>query len=125
MKIFLGPNRGQPIDRARATNCAVINLAATPGLGSWLAGRVLEGVGQLILAVTGFCLIIGWFAQLVMLAVKRFGGAAPEGQTSFGLLKVGGVIFVASWLWSLVTSLSVWREAKRNAAANARRQPPA
>ena len=116
MKIFLVPNRGQPIDRARATNCAVINLAATPGLGSWLVGRMVEGVAQLILSVTGFCLLIGWFVQLVIVAVKQLGGASPDARTSLWLLKVGGGLFVLAWIWSLVTSISVWREAKRNAA---------
>ena len=122
MKISLASNRGQPLDQARATNCAVINLAATPGLGSWIAGRIRAAVGQLILSVSGFCLIVGWFVQIVVGAVQQIDGAPPEAKTSMWLLKVGGGIFVLAWFWSLVTSISVWREAKRNAAAaNARK----
>ena len=119
MKISLAPNRGQPLDQARATNCAVINLAATPGLGSWIAGRMIEAVGQLILSVTGFCLITGWMVQMVLTAVKKFNDASPEAETSTRQLKVGAAIFILAWIWSLVTSISVWREAKRNAAAKA------
>ena len=117
MKISLAPNRGQPLDQARATHCAIINLAATPGLGSWIAGRIAAAVGQLLLSVTGFCLIIAWFGQLVLNAFKQLDEASPAPPTSWWLLQAGGVIFVAAWFWSLATSISVWREAKRNAAA--------
>ncbi len=116
MKISLAPNRGQPLDQARATNCAVINLAATPGLGSWIAGRVGAAVGQLILSVIGFCLIIAYLVQMVVNAFKQFDGAPLVAGTSLWLLKLGGGIFVLAWIWSLFTSISVWREAKRNAA---------
>ena len=119
MKISLAPNRGQPLDPARATNCAVINLAATPGLGSWIAGRVVEAVGQLILSVSGFCLIIAYLVQMVVNAFKQLDGTPPETKSFLWLLKVGGGIFVLAWIWSLFTSISVWREAKRNAAAKA------
>ena len=119
MKISLAPNCGQPLDQARATNCAVINLAATPGLGSWIAGRVVEAVGQLILSVSGFCLIIAYLVQMVVNAFKQLDGTPPETKSFLWLLKVGGGIFVLAWIWSLFTSISVWREAKRNAAAKA------
>ena len=39
---------------ASARNCALINQLATPGLGSLMAGRLVAGIGQLLLAVAGF-----------------------------------------------------------------------
>ena len=32
------------IDPVKARNCAFLNLLATPGLGSLMGGRIIEGV---------------------------------------------------------------------------------
>ena len=39
----------------------MLNLLATPGLGSLLCGRWIAGTGQLLLSVAGFALVIVWF----------------------------------------------------------------
>ena len=54
----------RPLSRARVVSCVLVNLAATPGLGSLMARRVVAGTGQLLLAVVGFCLIVGWMFEL-------------------------------------------------------------
>ena len=100
----------KPLDRARARNCFLINQFATPGLGSLMAGRRAAGIGQLLLAVAGFVLVILWFVlRLSQLYNEIANEAQPRSVAWAG--EAGAAIFAAAWLWSLVTSLSVLREA--------------
>jgi hypothetical protein len=98
-----------------------MNLLATPGLGSLLGGKILPGIGQLALAVLGFCLVMYWF-------VKMLGGVfseqndAAQSYAVCGLL--GGAVFVASWFWSLATSLGLMRDAKKNEITESAAAPP-
>ena len=91
----------------------LLNQCATPGLGSFLAGRRVVGVGQLLLAVAGFVMVIGWFVLLALQVYNEvMNGAEPKSVAWLGL--AGGATFAAAWLWSLVTSLSILREARAN-----------
>ncbi len=101
----------KPLDRARARNCFLINQFATPGLGSLMAGRRVAGIGQLFAAVAGFVLIMLWFAlRMSQLYNEVVNDAQPQSAAWAG--EAGAALFVAAWLWSLVTSLSVLREAR-------------
>ena len=107
MKTF---SAAKPVNRKLARYCVLINQCATPGLGSLVAGRRLAGVGQLIIAVAGFCLIIAWMVlntlQLYNQAVR---GAPPQPVGRVGI--AGTLIFAASWLWAWVTSYQILRTA--------------
>ena len=108
-----------PLSRSAARNAALLNQCATPGLGSLMAGRRLAGVGQLLVAVAGFAMVIGWFVLLALqIYDELINDAQPKSVAWLG--EVGAVTFGAAWLWSLVTSLSVLREARNN-----ENQPPA
>jgi hypothetical protein len=114
----------KPLSQARALSCALMNLCATPGLGSVMGRRVVVGTGQLLLSVTGFGLLLGWmwkfFYQLYQQAMDQ-----PPTPEAYGWLGLWGLIFFgAGWLWSLVTSWSLLQEAKRAAQANASHVPP-
>lgn len=109
----------KPLNRTTARNAALVNLCATPGLGSLMARRWVAGVGQLILAVAGFGLMLGWFVKL-MSAFYSLGSdfsTGPAGEShvsiSWRLLKWGVAIFAVSWLWSLVTSIQLIRAARK------------
>ncbi len=100
-----------------------------PGFGSLLAGRK-QGYPQVVLQVLGLVLttvfgirFIAWYfshrAQLDQL----------EGEPDRYFLEIwapmrwallGIVVFAVSWLWSLATSLSILREARRHEP----KQPP-
>jgi hypothetical protein len=108
MRIF---SAKKPLNRTTARNSFLINQFATPGLGSLMAGRWVAGVGQLILAVIGFCLVVIWFLKLMWQTVQQFNGLEPRASVAW-LGETGAVFFVAAWLWSLVTSLSLLREAR-------------
>jgi hypothetical protein len=102
-----------PLSQSTARNAALLNLCATPGIGSLLAGRRAAGIGQLLLAVAGFAMILGWFVLLFLqLYNELINDAQPKSVAALG--EAGAVTFAAAWLWSLVTSLSVLREARAN-----------
>ena len=113
---------GQPLSRSAARNCLLVNQFGTPGLGSIMAGRWLAGLVELALAVAGFCAVIGWFFQLFSDAYRNFSDAPPQTHRYGWLGWVGGLLFLAAWLLSWITSLRLLAEARRN-EANA--PPPA
>jgi len=79
-----------------------------------MGGHIFAGIGQLILAVTGFVMVSGWFVQLFMDFYHQLKGTGDEALPFPWLGPVGAATFVASWFWSLITSLSLLREARRN-----------
>jgi len=101
----------KPISRARAKTAALLNLLATPGLGSLLCGRWIAGTGQLILAVVSCVLILIWFFKEMS---SYYGMMFSDSQTApanFKMLEGGAILLAASWIWSAVTSTSLFREA--------------
>lgn len=123
MKRFSAADRHKPLDHKRATHCLIVNQFATPGLGSLLGRRFIAGTGQLLLAVVGFCLVMLYFVYLYRSMYQEMVGNGPvSAHSEYG--KLGGSIFLASWIWSWITSLSLVREAKRNQEANASMDVP-
>ena len=114
----------RPLRRARAASCALINLAATPGLGSLIARRFWAGTGQLLLALAGFGLLVGWMFKFFDRAfVEELGEPVPTTPIDW-MWKWGLVGFVAAWAWSLVTSISLWRQAAADDAVGCQSTPP-
>jgi hypothetical protein len=112
------------LSRSRALTAVFINLCATPGLGSLVCGRIVSGVGQLLLALAGFCLVVAWmvreFCRSILQQLDR-----PVSQTSCGWMwQWGAVCFGVAWLWSLITSLSLLRQAKEETPTGQGRVPP-
>jgi 4a-hydroxytetrahydrobiopterin dehydratase len=84
-------------------------VVATPGLGSIFARRYFEGTLQLLFALAGFCLTTGWMLKLVYNSVQldeTYRASAPN-----WIWQLGTILFCVSWVWSLLTSVSLWREA--------------
>jgi hypothetical protein len=105
---------GKALSRASARNSFLINQLATPGLGSLMGRRYLAGTGQLLLALLGFGLVVVWFVLLMVQIVHQ---ANEEGGSSPSLAwlgEAGAAVFAVSWIWALVTSMSLLREAKAN-----------
>jgi hypothetical protein len=101
---------------AKARNAALINQCATPGLGTLVAGRILTGIGQLAVAVTGFGFFVAWFVATLRQFYSLIEGNNEVKPVAW-LGLTGVTIFAAAWLWSLTTSLSLIREARRNTDA--------
>ena len=100
--------------RTRARNATLLNLLGTPGLGSLMAGRIVAGSGQLILAIAGFTLVVIWFVQVMSGYYSQMYREETTHQTTVytGLL-LGAGIFALAWVWSLATSISLMRAASQ------------
>ncbi len=98
--------------REQVWSCVLINQCATPGLGSLLCRRIFSGIGQLLLAVAGFVLVLGWMWQFFYrLYLKQSGSPAPQG--SYGWMgRWGLLLFGAGWLWALFTSVGLLRQVR-------------
>jgi hypothetical protein len=89
-----------------------------------MARRVWAGTGQLLLALAGFALIMIWMYELLHRAIQeQLGGPVPP-QAAGWMGRWGSICFIASWLWSLATSISLWRQAKATEPAGPRPVPP-
>ena len=103
------------ISRPGARNATMMNLLGTPGLGSLMARRWFEGAGQLILFWPGSsCSVFGFSPPLpVITGCLTFRN--PAGSRSRRRPRRAGrvCLCVLAWCWSLITSLSLKREASR------------
>lgn len=109
------------LSRKRAITCILINLVATPGLGSLFARRYFAGTVQLLLALAGFCLTTGWMLKAIYnsFQMETYGAPVPD-----WIWQWGTILFCISWVWSLVTSVSLWREAMTDGNFSAASAPP-
>jgi 4a-hydroxytetrahydrobiopterin dehydratase len=103
---------GTPPSRATARNAVLLNLLATPGLGSLLGRRWIAGVGQLILAVAGFSLFVLWFVKEMFQYYGQISGNVEVRPIGI-FLESGLFLFGIAWLWSAVTSFSLLRDAAK------------
>jgi 4a-hydroxytetrahydrobiopterin dehydratase len=104
--------------RKRVITCVLLNLVATPGLGSLMAQRRAEGIGQIGLSLAGFVMMMVWFfAVMKSYYHQMFAGEGTTHET-IGLqgLAIGGGLFALAWVWTLFTSLSLLRHAKNSEA---------
>jgi hypothetical protein len=102
----------------------LVNLAATPGLGSLMGRRIIAGTGQLLLALAGFGLIVGWiFEWSHRIYLQQLGEPVPPDSPGW-MGKWGLICFIASWLWSLITSLSLLWQAKTAEPDGSKPVPP-
>jgi 4a-hydroxytetrahydrobiopterin dehydratase len=100
----------------RTAKNALINILAFPGLGSLRSGRRAAGAGQVILLVAGCIMLLVWFSILMSeFYALEYNQVQPRKIGWIGA--TGGILIVISWLWACVTSLSLFREAAKPAAA--------
>jgi hypothetical protein len=105
-----------PVNRSLAVRCLLVNQFATPGLGSLMGRRFLAGSAQLTLALAGFAGVIGWFVQIIVAAWQQLAGNPAQPKPYPWMGTAGLILFVTAWLLSWTTSVSLLREARRNAA---------
>ena len=78
-----------------------------------MARRFVAGAGQLLVFLGGFGMFLwGIIDELRQFYGMMFGNDEPEIRYTY--LWVGIVLAMLAWLWSLVSSLGLLREAKRN-----------
>jgi hypothetical protein len=113
----------RPLTRDRAWACVMQNIA-TPGLGSLKARRIFAGVCQLTLAIASCVLIcawvIGWSYRIYLAQNDE---TIPQDSSGW-LLKWGIIFFGASWLWALITCVSLVLRSKAAERGNSPNVPP-
>jgi hypothetical protein len=95
-----------------ARNALLMNLFATPGLGTLMAGKVVSGLVQLALAVTGFALVLIWFIRVMIQYYQLAGGEDVSGNLHPGIAITGGIIFAVAWLWGFATGVQLWQSSR-------------
>jgi 4a-hydroxytetrahydrobiopterin dehydratase len=126
MRMKLFSPKGKPLSRATAKNAALLNLLATPGLGSLMSRRWIAGSGQLLLSVAGFVLVMAWFGKEMIQYYGQITGNVKPHPIGW-ILEAGVIMFIVAWGWSAVTSLSLLREAaagRRRSLENFAAPPP-
>lgn len=123
MKPSSPPRGRKPLSSAAARNAVLLNQLATPGLGTLMAGRLVVGIGQLLLALAGFGFVVVWFVALLRQYYGQITGEVPITPIAW-LGEIGASLFLAAWFWSLVTSIKLVREARRNAPDRFAEIPP-
>ena len=100
--------------RIKARNAALLNQLGTPGLGSVMAGRWVAGLGQLVLSLAGFALVVVWFVQMMMRYYGQISGdSTVHNPVVLTNLALGAALFAVAWFWSLATSFSLMRAASK------------
>jgi hypothetical protein len=86
---------------------------------------MVSGVGQLLLAVAGFGMVVAWFITVFIQFYSLVNIKSDVQPRSMGWLGLAGFgVFALAWLWALVTSFSLLREGRQNAAAGFEQPTP-
>ena len=102
------------ISRTQARNAALLNQLGTPGLGTLVAGRWLAGALQLVLFLAGFVMFCAWAFRNLAGYYQMMFNDAPKTAAGNGKLALWGMAICAlSWVWSLQSSFSLFREAAK------------
>jgi hypothetical protein len=114
MNLFPGLLRRLPGKRRDLLQLAIlINLIATPGLGSWIAHRRLAAYGQLAIVLAGFGgFLVYLFRMLADSWTAAWNGLDPLPLPPELLNRSLAVMGIA-WVWSAFTSLQLYREIRR------------
>lgn len=122
-KISLALGRRRTLSPETALGCLSSNLAV-PGSGSLLAGRI-SGYGQLLLAVGGLVMSLLFGARFVVWCLRNWSAVQDRDAdpiitlTNLWLASrwalLGFALFGIGWVWGLITSLHIVREAKQGA----------
>lgn len=97
----------------RAWSCVMMNFA-TPGTGSFRAGWHFTGIGQLGLALTGFCFGCAWiFHWCYRIYQAQVGEAVSQSPTDW-LWKWSATFFAISFLWTSISCVNLLRRAKKD-----------
>jgi 4a-hydroxytetrahydrobiopterin dehydratase len=95
-------------DDRTVARVVILNLLVLPGLGSIRAQRWLEGVGQIVLAITGSAITLVWlYKELAQYYGLMFDDVK---QQSVGWIGITGAILIGTaWVWATITSINYHR----------------
>lgn len=112
-----------PLTRDRAWAYVLLNISV-PGWGSWKAGRKIAGFGELFIVVVGLFLLGIWFFEWMNRIIHSELGDSLPPVPANGWWQWGIGLCVVSWVWTIVTGVSLLREAKAQEKLARQNMPP-
>jgi hypothetical protein len=101
----------RPLSRDRAWACVTLNFSLA-GWGTLRAGRIFSGISQLATAFAGFFLLLDWMLKWIYRVFQSQIGDALSPAPPDWLWKSGVACFVISYSWTLISCVSLMRQAK-------------
>ncbi|MGH8025001.1 MAG: hypothetical protein ACRED1_15535 [Limisphaerales bacterium] len=98
-----------PLNRDRAWACVSRNISL-PGWGSLKAGKKWTGIGEIVLAVVGFLLMVWWMGEWFVRLFQSELGESLRPVPSPWFWRSGAICMAVSWVWTAVTCVSLVRE---------------
>jgi hypothetical protein len=112
-----------PLTKDRAWAYVLLNVSV-PGWGSWKAGRKFAGFGEMFtLAACLFLLGIWSFDYMNRIIQSEMGETVPPVPPN-SLWQWGICLYVISEVWTILTGVSMVREARAYEAEVRRNTPP-
>ena len=68
-------------------------------------------------------MVVVWFFEVMIQYYGQVNGNVPARPVGW-IGEIGAILFVASWFWALVTSISLWRQAESDERAELKTVPP-
>src|SRR5580692_5609940 len=100
-----------PLTTDRAWAYVLLNISV-PGWGSWKAGRKFAGFGEMFILVAGLFLLGVWFLEYMNRIIQsELGETLPPIPPNW-LWQWGIGLYVISLIWTIVTGVSMVREAR-------------
>lgn len=91
----------------------VLTNLVLPGLGTFAAGRRLEGALQLVVSQSGFVFMVVWTISFVRTWIRL--GSFPEDMGPHpGLCFLGLALFFMGWIWSLASSYGILQDSRKS-----------
>jgi hypothetical protein len=112
-----------PLTRDRAWAYVLLNLSV-PGWGSLKCGRKFTGIGEMILLFVGLSFLGVWFFDWMARIVEADMDETPAAPPAVWLWKAGITIIAVSCVWTVVTCISIVREARAYEKENPQNVPP-
>jgi len=112
-----------PLSRDRAWACVMLNLSV-PGWGSLKAGRKFAGIGEMIIVFAGLFLLFVWMLKWMNRVVQSELGNDLPPLPAASLWKWGLICIAISSIWTVITCISLIRDARACEAENGKNAPP-
>ncbi len=113
----------RPLSRDRAWACVTLNFTLS-GLGSLKAGRTFTGISQLVTVFGGFFLLLAWMLEWIYRIFQAQIGETLSPPPAAWLWQLGLAGFAISYVWVLLTCVSLMREAKAQEKKQSSTVPP-
>jgi hypothetical protein len=111
------------LSRDRAWACVMLNFSLA-GLGTLKAGRIFSGICQLVTVFAGFFLMCAWMFEWIYRIFQAQLGETVLKNPAGWLWRWGIAGFCVSYIWTLLSCMSLMRRAKANEEKNRQNVPP-